>query len=137
MIEPVSLAVAAMAAAGAAALVGRLMNRKRRQRSDALAAGEVAGVPCMLKWSAQGSRWRPGRLLIGAGPPVWKASWGRREAALPADLRRTGTRSPSVREGISINPGSRIVEYASSGGTVLIAVMPDEVDQVVKALESP
>ncbi|MER5965870.1 hypothetical protein [Streptomyces sp. NPDC002057] len=133
MIEPVSLAVAAVAAA----LVGRLMIRKRRQRSAALAAGEAAGVPCMLKWAAQGSRWRAGRLLIGAGPPVWRASWGRREAALPADLRRTGTRPPSVREGISINPGSRIVEYASSGGTVLIAVMPDEVDQVVKALETP
>ncbi|MEU7070267.1 hypothetical protein AB0B30_18395 [Streptomyces narbonensis] len=122
--------------AAVAALVGWLMNRKRRQRSAAVAAGETAGVPCMLKWSAHGSRWRAGRLLIGAGPPVWKASWGGRELALPTDLRRTGTRAPSTREGMSINPGSRILEYASSAGVVLIAVMPDELDLVGKALES-
>ncbi|MFF8837016.1 hypothetical protein [Streptomyces sp. NPDC015130] len=119
-----------------AALVGWLMRRKQRQRSAAVAAGETAGVPCMLKWSAHGSRWRAGRLLIGEGPPVWRASWGSRELALPTDLRRTGTRSPSAREGMSINPGSRILEYASSGGVVLVAVMPYELDLVAKALES-
>ncbi|MFI9293188.1 hypothetical protein [Streptomyces gardneri] len=127
--------------AAVAALVGWLMERKRRQRSTAaavaaVAAGEAAGVPCMVKWSALGSRWRAGRLVIGAGPPVWRASWGRRELALPSDLRRTGVRSPSAREGMSINPGSRILEYASSGGVVLVAVMPDDLDLVGKALES-
>ncbi|MEU3689914.1 hypothetical protein [Streptomyces narbonensis] len=122
--------------AAVAALVGWLMSRKRRQRSTAIAAGEAAGVPCMLKWPAHGSRWRAGRLLIGAGPPVWRASWGSRELALPTDLRRTGTRPPSAREGMSINPGCRILEYASSGGVVLVAVMPGELDLVAKALES-
>ncbi|MEU2241311.1 hypothetical protein ABZ572_18130 [Streptomyces sp. NPDC018338] len=122
--------------AALAALVGWLVNRKRQQRSTAIAAGEVAGVPCMLKWAAQGSRWRAGRLLIGAGPPAWKPSRGKAEVTLPADLRRTGTRSPSVREGMSINPGSRIVECASSGEAVLIAVMPEDLDHVIKALES-
>ncbi|WP_225802692.1 hypothetical protein [Streptomyces sp. NK15101] len=119
----------------AAALVGWMMSRKQRQRSTATADGEPAGVPCMLKWSAQGSRWRAGRLLIGAGPLVWKPSLGRREAALPADLRQTGVRSPSLREAVAINPGSRIVECESSDGQVLIAVMPGDLDHVVKFLE--
>ncbi|MEU3482707.1 hypothetical protein ACI2LO_14930 [Streptomyces sp. NPDC033754] len=119
--------------AALAALVGWLVNRKRQQRSTTIAAGEVAEVPCMLKWAAQGSRWRAGRLLIGANPPAWKPSRGKPEVALPADLRRTGTRSPSVREGMSINPGSRIVECTSSGEAVLIAVMPEYLDHVVKA----
>ncbi|MFD5440670.1 hypothetical protein [Streptomyces tendae] len=120
----------------AAALVGWLMRRKRQRRSTAVAAGEQAGVPCMLKRSAQGSRWRAGRVLIGAGPLVWKPSFGKQEAALPAGLRRTGMRSPSLREAVSLNPRSRIVECESSYGEILIAVMPEELDHVIKALES-
>ncbi|MFG3111454.1 AbrB/MazE/SpoVT family DNA-binding domain-containing protein [Streptomyces tendae] len=121
----------------AAALVGWLMRRKRQQRSTAIAAGEQTGVPCLLKWPAQGSRWRAGRVLIGAGPLVWKPSFGKQEAALPAGLRRTGMRSPSLREAVSLNPRSRIVECESSDGeVVLIAVVPEELDHVIKALES-
>lgn len=112
------------------------MRRKRQQRSTAVAAGEQAGVPCMLKWSAQGSRWRAGRLLIGAGPLVWKPSFGKQEATLPVGLRRTGMRSPSLREAVAFNPRSRILECESSDGEVLIAVMPEELDHVIKALES-
>ncbi|MCX5396125.1 hypothetical protein [Streptomyces sp. NBC_00102] len=120
----------------AAALVGRLMRRKQQQRSTAIAAGEPAGVPCRLKWSAQGSRWRAGRLLISPGPLVWKPSLGSQEIVLPADLRQAGLRSPSLREAVSVNPGSRIMECDSSGGKVLIAVMPVELDHVIKALGS-
>ncbi|MFE7431581.1 hypothetical protein ACFU78_01095 [Streptomyces tendae] len=120
----------------AAVLVGWLMRRKRQQRSTAIAAGEQAGVPCMLKWPDQGSRWRAGRVLIGAGPLVWKPSFGKQKAALPAGLRRAGVRSPSLREAVSLNPRSRIVECESSDGEVLIAVMPEELDHVIKALES-
>ncbi|MFE1237289.1 AbrB/MazE/SpoVT family DNA-binding domain-containing protein [Streptomyces tendae] len=120
----------------AAVLVGWLMRRKRQRRSTAIAAGEQAGVPCMLKWSAQGSRWRAGRVLIGAGPLVWKPSFGKQKAALPAGLRRAGVRSPSLREAVSLNPRSRIVECESSDGEVLIAVMPEELDHVIKVLES-
>ncbi|MFF2524236.1 hypothetical protein ACFVTW_19375, partial [Streptomyces liangshanensis] len=55
--------------------------------------------------------------------------------ALPADLRHTGTRPPSVREGLSVNPGSRILECESAtDGPLLIAVMPDEVAHVHHAL---
>lgn len=111
------------------------MRRKQQQRSTAVAAGEPAGVPCMLKWSAQGSRWRAGRLLVGAGPLVWKPSFGKQEAVLPADLCQAGVRSPSLREAVTVNPGSRIVECDSSDGEVLIAVMPPELDHVIKALE--
>lgn len=100
-----------------------------------MSAGRPAGVPCMLKWSAQGSRWKAGRLLIGAGPLVWKSSPGKREVTLPRDLAQAGVRSPSLREGMTINPGSRIVTCESSGGEVLIAVMPTELHQVTKALE--
>ncbi|MFI8823862.1 hypothetical protein [Streptomyces sp. NPDC053431] len=120
-----------------AALVAWLVGRKRRQRSTATAAGEPAGVPCMLKWSAQGSRWRAGRLRTGgADPLVWKPSFGKREVALPAGLRRTEVRSPSLREAVAINPQSRIVACESSEGELLIAVMPEDLDRVIKALES-
>lgn len=105
-----------MIGAVAAALAGWLMRHKRQQRSTAIAAGEPTGVPCMLKWSAQGSRWKAGRLLIGAGPPVWKPSFGKPEAVLPTDLRQDAVRSPSLREAVAVNPGSRIVECESSGG---------------------
>ncbi|MFE6225403.1 hypothetical protein [Streptomyces sp. NPDC057854] len=90
----------------------------------------------MLKATAQGSRRRSGRLLVGAdaGAPVWKPSFGKRETVLPDDLRQVGVRPPSVREAMSVNPGSRIVECDSSTGKILIAVMPLELDQVVKAL---
>ncbi|MFE9045855.1 hypothetical protein ACFYOG_33770 [Streptomyces sp. NPDC007818] len=119
----------------AAACVGWLLRRKQKQRSAAAAAGEPVGLPCMLKWSAQGSRWKPGRLLTGADRLLWQPSWGRRSVALPADLRQAGVRSPSTREGMVINPGSRIVTCDSSDGEVLIAVMPPELDHVIKALE--
>ncbi|MEU6453393.1 hypothetical protein [Streptomyces sp. NPDC047065] len=119
-----------------AGLVAWLMRRKRQQRATAIAAGQAAGVPCMLKWSVQGSRWRAGRLLIGAGPFVWKPSLGKREAVLPVDLCRVGVRSPSLREAVAVNPGSRIVECESSDGEVLIAVMPPELEHVIKALGS-
>ena len=112
------------------------MRRKRRQRSDAVAAGEPAGVPCMLKWAAQGARWRAGRLLVpGAGPLVWTPSLRKSETELPAGLRRAEVRAPSVREALAINPGSRIVRCESSDGEVLIAVMPDDLATVIAALE--
>ncbi|MFG2639872.1 hypothetical protein ACGFYP_02650 [Streptomyces sp. NPDC048370] len=129
MIELAFLAVVA-------AFVGWLMRRKQQQRSTAIATGEVAGVPCMLKWSAQSTRWRAGRLMIGPGPLVWKASLGKQEAALPTDLRQMGVRSPSLREAVSLNPRSRIVDCESSGGPILLAVQPEELDQVIEALAS-
>ncbi|MEU0368744.1 hypothetical protein ABZ070_00495 [Streptomyces sp. NPDC006283] len=125
-----------LAAAAAAALVGRLVLRRRRQRAALVDAGEEAGIPCMLKRSTGGSRWRPGRLLIGTGPLAWQASWGGRRSALPAGLRRTGVRAPSMREALGINPGSRIVECEAADEVILIAVMPQELDHVLKAVDS-
>ncbi|MFH8443271.1 hypothetical protein ACH4D3_18800 [Streptomyces sp. NPDC018026] len=61
---------------------------------------------------------------------------GKQGAVLPADLCRVGVRSPSLREAAAVNPGSRIVECESSDGEVLIAVMPPELEHVIKALES-
>lgn len=54
--------------------------------------------------------------------------------SLPAGLRQVGLRSPSLREAMKINGGSRIVECTSSEGAVLIVVMPNEVDHVLTAL---
>ncbi|MFJ3652367.1 hypothetical protein ACIPPR_03625 [Streptomyces nigra] len=51
--------------------------------------------------------------------------------SLPAGLRQVSLRSPSLREAMKINGGSRIVECTSSEGAVLIAVMPNEVDHVL------
>lgn len=74
--------------------------------------------------------------MIGPGPLVWKASLGKQEAALPTDLRQMGVRSPSLREAVSLNPRSRIVDCESSGGPILIAVQPEELDHVIEALAS-
>ncbi|MER8042533.1 hypothetical protein [Streptomyces sp. NPDC094032] len=121
-------------------LVGWLVVRKQKQRSAAIASGEEAGVPCMLKWPAQGARWKAGRLLIGGGSGgslVWQPSSGKQEVPLPTDLRRTGLRPPTMREGMTINPSSRIVEcQSSSDGDILIAVMPLDLPHLTNALES-
>ncbi|MGW7358568.1 hypothetical protein ACWGI0_18545 [Streptomyces sp. NPDC054802] len=119
-----------------ASLIGWLVHRKQRQRSSAPAPADEAGIACMIKGGPGGTRWRPGRLLVGAGPLAWKASWGGRTVVLPAGLRRTGLRPPSMREAMGLNPRSRIIECEAGGETVLIAVMPEELDPVVKALDS-
>ncbi|MFD6416082.1 hypothetical protein [Streptomyces sp. NPDC060194] len=113
----VVLAVAALA-------VGAIRRRAAERAGAALEPGPV-GIPCMLRREAEGTRWRAGTLLPGT-PVRWQPTpaRGRPPVDLPADLRRTGVRSPSVREGISINPGSTIVECGSDEGAVLIAVMP-------------
>lgn len=122
---------------GAAVLVGWLVRRKRRRRADAVAGGESVGVPCMVRWPGRRARWKAGRLVVGGvGPLVWKPAFGSREVALPGGLRRAGVRTPSLREAVSINPGSRIVRCVSSDGEILIAVMPEDLDRVIKALES-
>ncbi|MFJ9825457.1 hypothetical protein ACIRSU_13970 [Streptomyces sp. NPDC101160] len=118
-----------------AALVGWLVNRKQRRRSDAFAAGEVVAVPGLLKGPGQGARWRAGRLVIGAEPPVWRPSRGGPELALPADLRPAGTRPPTLREAIRFNPRARVVACESAAGPVLIAVLPEELERVLGALE--
>ncbi|MCB5164188.1 hypothetical protein LG634_04970 [Streptomyces bambusae] len=93
------------------------------------------GVHCMLRRTALARRWRPGRLLTGAVPLGWAPSFGRGSLqTLPADLRRTGVRGPTVREGMSVNPGSRIVECGSAEGPVLIAVMPGDLAAVLAAV---
>lgn len=54
--------------------------------------------------------------------------------SLPGELRQVGVRSPSWREAVRINGGSRIVECASAEGTLLVAVMPNELGHVLTAL---
>ncbi|MGW3107839.1 hypothetical protein [Streptomyces sp. NPDC001100] len=50
----------------------------------------------MLKWPERDGRWRPGRLSKGAdGPLMWTPARRGAEIALPAELRRTGSRAPS------------------------------------------
>lgn len=79
--------------------------------------------------------------LIGRGPPTVAGSsahirvaWEPRTKAgaavsLPDGLRRVSVRSPSLREAVRINGGSRIVECTSPEGPLLVAVMPNELDQ--------
>jgi hypothetical protein len=115
-------------------LVGMLIRRRHRQRSARAADGAPTGVPCMIKRASHGNRWRPGQLLINAKPLTWRPAYGRSAVVLPDDLHRTAVRAVSTREGLVINPGSRIVECASSDGTVLIAVMPVDLELVTGAL---
>ncbi|MGW5422849.1 hypothetical protein [Streptomyces sp. NPDC003943] len=121
--------------AAVAALVGWLVRSGQRRRSAASAAGEAVAVPGLLKGPGQGARWRAGRLVIGAEPPLWRPSGGGQELALPADLRPAGTRPPTLREAIRFNPRARVVACESAEGPVLIAVLPEELEQVLGALE--
>ncbi|WP_405896206.1 hypothetical protein OG242_00415 [Streptomyces sp. NBC_00727] len=45
-------------------------------------------------------------------------------------------RAPSWREALAFNARSRIVKCESPDGEILIAVMPDELNHVLKALET-
>ncbi|MFE2311520.1 hypothetical protein [Streptomyces sp. NPDC059411] len=105
-----------------AAVAGWLLRRKHLRR---VAAGPAAGIPCMARQPAGQGRWRSGRVYADPGAARWEP--GRGEPVLLTGGRATGVRAPSVKEGISINPGSRIVtstyEGAGAGG-IEIAVMP-------------
>ncbi|MCX2181661.1 hypothetical protein KV205_14135 [Streptomyces sp. SKN60] len=113
-------------------LVGWLVRGGQRRRAAALADGGTAAVPVLFR---QGSRWRQGRLVIGAQPLVWRPFARGGEVVLPAELRVVGTRRPTVREAVRLNPLARIVACESAAGPVLLAVMPEELEPVLGALE--
>ncbi|MFI5765618.1 hypothetical protein ACIA8F_32370 [Streptomyces sp. NPDC051563] len=120
--------------AGAAAGTGWLMHRKHRLRQ---AGAPVPGIPCMARRPAGSGRWRSGRVYAGQGAARWVP--GRGEPLVLTGGRATGVRVPSVKEGISINPGSRIVTLAFAGesgaGTGMeIAVMPLDLRELLDAV---
>ncbi|MCJ0867894.1 hypothetical protein [Streptomyces sp. AP-93] len=122
--------------AGAAAAAGWLMRRKHLRRQ---AVGPVPGIPCMARQPAGTGRWRSGRVYADQGAARWVP--GRGEPVTLTGARATGVRAPSVKEGISINPGSRIVtvefagdERGASGG-MEIAVMPLDLRELLAAVE--
>ncbi|WP_411105821.1 hypothetical protein [Streptomyces sp. cmx-4-9] len=115
-----------LAAAGA----GWLLRRRHRQRT---AAGPPAGLPCMVRVPAGRGRWRPGRVHAGEGAVRWVPQRG--EAVELSGGRVTGVRVPTVREGVAINPGSRIATCVQPDGAALeIAVMPLDVRELLEAL---
>lgn len=125
----IEFAVLALAAAGA----GWLVHRKHRSR---VAAGKAPGIPCMARTPAGRGRWRMGRVYVDGGAARWVPSRGE-----PVELtggRATAVRAPSVKEGISINPGSRIVTCAfdegGGGGDIEIAVMPLDLRELLAVL---
>ncbi|MGW9450945.1 hypothetical protein [Streptomyces sp. NPDC055632] len=123
-------------ALAAGALVTWLFRRKVRQRAEDAGRGDEIAVPCMLRHPAREGRWLRGRMRVGPAGMTWDpGSRAGAAVSLPAELRRTGLRAPSLREAMTINGASRIVECASPEGTVLIAVMPYEVEHVLKALD--
>lgn len=126
-VNVIEIVVVVLGAAGA----GWLLRRKHLART---AAGPVAGIPGMARRPAGEGRWRPGRLYADEGGAArWVPVRGE-PLPLPGG-RATGVRAPSVREGISINPGSRIVACAyEDGGTVEIAVMPLDLRELLAVL---
>ncbi|MFE2144773.1 hypothetical protein ACFXA3_24055 [Streptomyces sp. NPDC059456] len=100
----------------------------------------------MARHPAGAGRWRMGRVFTGPGIPRWVPRRGE-PVPLPGG-RATGVRAPSVKEGISINPGSRIVACtygsgadgggpdgaAAGGGTIEIAVMPLDLRELLEAV---
>ncbi|MBT2473005.1 hypothetical protein J7E97_35445 [Streptomyces sp. ISL-66] len=105
----IEYAVLAAAAAG----TGWLMRRKHRRRQ---AVAPAPGIPCMARQPPGRGRWRSGRVYADRGAARWVPRRG--EPVLLAGARATGVRAPSVKEGLSINPGSRIVTcaYADAAG---------------------
>ncbi|MEU6314256.1 hypothetical protein [Streptomyces sp. NPDC047014] len=122
----IEIVVAALGAAG----VGWLVRRKHRER---MAAAPPAGIPGMARRPAGEGRWRMGRLYADEGAARWVPARG---APLPLPgARATGLRVPSVKEGISINPASRIVTCVyEGGGSIEIAVMPLDVRELLEAV---
>ncbi|MER5483886.1 hypothetical protein ABT024_11780 [Streptomyces sp. NPDC002812] len=126
--------------AGAAAGTAWLMRRKHLRRQ---AGAPVPGIPCMARRPAGSGRWRSGRVYADQGAARWVP--GRGEPVVLTGARATGVRAPSVKEGISINPGSRIVTCAfaedaedGDGGGMEIAVMPLDLRELLAALpETP
>lgn len=119
--------------AGAAAGTGWLMRRKHRLRR---AVAPVPGIPCMARRPAGTGRWRSGRVYSDRGAARWVP--GRGEPVALTDGRATGVRAPSVKEGISINPGSRIVtvDFEGDGGIGMeIAVMPLDLRELLAAVD--
>lgn len=117
--------------AGAAAATGWLMRRKHRRRQ---AAAPVPGIPCMARQPAGTGRWRSGRVYADQGAARWVP--GRGEPVVLTGGRAAGVRAPSVKEGISINPGSRIVTCVYEGGDGMeIAVMPLDLRELLAAVE--
>ncbi|MFJ6484894.1 MULTISPECIES: hypothetical protein [unclassified Streptomyces] len=111
-------------------VAGWLLRRKHRAR---VAAGPAAGIPCMGRTPAGEGRWRVGRVYADQGAARWVPRRGE-SVALPGG-RATGIRVPSVKEGISINPGSRIVTCSyDGGGSIEIAVMPFDVRELLEAV---
>ncbi|MFD7095831.1 hypothetical protein ACWGVR_37450 [Streptomyces xanthophaeus] len=122
----IEIVVAVLAAAGA----GWLLRRKHLQRA---ATGPVPGIPCMVRSPAGEGRWRPGRVYAEAGTARWVPQRGE-PVELPGG-RATGVRVPTVKEGIAINPGSRIVTCAYGDGAAMeIAVMPLDVRELLEAV---
>lgn len=129
---PVIELVVALAVAG---LTTWLFRRRVKHRADQAVQGHVIKVPCMLRHPSLDGRWLRGRLLTGPSGMAWEPRTKAGAAvSLPDGLRRVSVRSPSMREAMRINGGSRIVECASSEGTLLVAVMPNELDHVLTAL---
>ncbi|MFD5147153.1 hypothetical protein [Streptomyces sp. NPDC058401] len=123
--------------AGAAAGTGWLMRRKHRRRQ---AGAPVPGIPCMARRPAGSGRWRSGRVYADQGAARWVP--GRGEPVVLTGGRATGVRVPSVKEGISINPGSRIVTVTfegdgggdGAGAAMEIAVMPLDLRELLTAV---
>ncbi len=87
----------------------------------------------MARQPAGAGRWRPGRVYADGGAARWVPERG--EAVELPGGRATGLRVPSIKEGISINPGSRIVACTyEGGGSIEIAVMPLDVRELLEAL---
>ncbi|MFD3543888.1 hypothetical protein ACFWUQ_30905 [Streptomyces sp. NPDC058662] len=122
----IEIVVAVLAAAGA----GWLLRRKHLART---ASGPVPGIPGMARRPAGAGRWRPGRVYADEGGARWVPQRGE-PLPLPG-ARATGVRVPSVKEGMSINPGSRIVTCVyGAGDGIEIAVMALDLREFLEAV---
>ncbi|MEU7553838.1 hypothetical protein AB0B01_16080 [Streptomyces sp. NPDC044571] len=118
------------AAAALAAGAGWFVRRRHGRRT---ATGPVSGIPCMVRQPAGEGRWRAGRVYEGPGGARWVPGRG---APVPLPQgRATAVRAPSVWEGMSINPGSRIVTCVyGDGASMEIAVMPLDLRELLAAV---
>jgi hypothetical protein len=119
-------------------LTGWLVRCRQRRRAVNFAVGGQVKVPCSIKTLSQrGFRWKHGHALIGEGSVTWEASVGRNDTVvLFADHSQARVRKPSVREMWWVNPNCKILTCGTRTGPVLVAVLANELDLVLTALNA-
>ncbi|MER6062672.1 hypothetical protein ABT167_16040 [Streptomyces sp. NPDC001792] len=125
--------IAALALVGVSILIFLLAWLPRRMAARVL-AGEAGFVRVMANLPAKGRRYSLG-LVRAEGEFQWEPRWSwTRLRELPTDLRYTGARVITAREGLWLSPGGLVIECESSAGPVLLWVRAAHVEHIMELI---